>query len=78
MRILAADPRSLAFAKCFVREENDFEGCISSDNEEDKSSPSKIQNVGFDDGQTEILSEHSENSDTENKESFKRPKTVLY
>jgi hypothetical protein len=79
--MLAADPRSLAFAKCFVREENDFEGCISSD---DEMGDSHRQNANLDDGlekgdraSEDSESYDSENSCAENEESCKLQNTVL-
>ena len=86
---LAADPRSLAFAKCFVREEIDDEGCISSDDEtagllQNQANPglyTNQANPGFSKG--EDLSRKSENKDassssevseSENEKSFVIPK----
>jgi hypothetical protein len=83
--MLAADPRSLAFAKCFVREENDFEGCISSDDEmDDRLSRNHSQKANLDDRleKAERLSEDSESYDSEkscaeHEESRKPQNTVL-
>ena len=74
---LAADPRSLAFAKCFVREEIDDEGCISSDDETagllpDQANPG-LNSKGEDlcrKSENKEASSSSEVSESENEKSF--------